>query len=156
VSDARWIEVDTDMASATKHFGRAVEIFAAGNLEGEDLASYKNRMALLQAMQSGYTSMEAGLERILAILGEEKPVDSRTYHADLVRRVSRPIPNVRPEIIPPDLARAIDETRRFRHVARKSYDDFSPARADPSVAAARIVSAALEPAIAAFRAAIDA
>lgn len=156
MSDARWIEVNADMASAAKHFARAVEIFAAGDLEGEDLASYKNRMALLQAMQSGYTSMEAGLERILAILGEEKPVDSGAYHADLVRRVSRPIPDVRPAILPPDLARAIDETRRFRHVARKSYDDFSPTRADPAVAAAGVVRDALEPAIAAFRAAMDA
>ena len=155
MSDARWIEVDADMASAAKHFGRAVEIFAAGDLEGEDLASYKNRMALLQAMQSGHTSMEAGLERILAILGGEKPVDSRTYHADLVRRVSRSIPNLRPAIVPADLAQAIDETWRFRHVARKSYDDLSPARADPSVAAAAVVRDALEPAIAAFRAAIE-
>lgn len=156
MSDARWIEVDSDTASAAKHFGRAAEIYAAGDLEGDDLASYKNCMALLQAMQSVYTSMKAGLERILALLGEEKPVDSGSYHADLVRRASRPIPNARPAIIPADLARAIDETHRFRHVARKSYDDFSTTRAYPSVAAAGIVRDTLEPAIAAFRAAIDA
>ncbi|WP_029029236.1 hypothetical protein [Salinarimonas rosea] len=155
MSDARWIEIDADVASALIHFGRAVEIFEAGGLEGDDLDAYKSRMALLQAMQAGHTSLEAALERILVLLGEEKPVLSATYHADLVRRVSSPIPGARPAVISGALARAVDETRRFRHVARKAYDGFEVPRAEPAVAAARVVRDALAEAIAGFRRALD-
>ncbi|MGP9819792.1 hypothetical protein ACTZWW_07235 [Salinarimonas sp. NSM] len=155
MSDARWIEIDADVASALTHFGRAVEIFEAGGLDGDDLEAYKSRMALLQAMQAGHTSLEAALERLLVLLGEEKPVSSDSYHADLVRRVSTPIPGARPAILSGPLARAVDETHRFRHVARKAYDGFEVPRAEPAVAAARVVHDGLADAIAAFRRALD-
>ena len=155
MSDARWIEVEADVGSAVEHFSRAVEIFEAGGLDGFDLESYKSRMALLQAMQAGHTSLEAALERLLGLIGEEKPVESGSYHADPIRRVSLPIEGVRPAILPGPVARAADETRRFRHVARKAYAGFEPPRTEPAVAAARVIEDALPSAIAAFRAAMD-
>jgi hypothetical protein len=51
-----------------------VEIFRLGGFEGETLEAYKARMTFMQAMQAGHTSLEGGLlERILQMLGEEKP-----------------------------------------------------------------------------------
>lgn len=132
MSDARWIEIDEDVASCVRHLGRAVEIFAQGGLSGEDLASYKNRMAFMQAMQAGHTSLESALERI------------RLLRA----RSTAPI-------LGPALADAVDETRRFRHVARKTYDDFALERAAPAVAAARLLHHEIPAAIAAFRNAIE-
>ena len=63
MSDARWIEILDDVAWSVEHFSRAVEIDRAGGFEGDHLEAYKARMALMQAMQAGHTSLEAALER---------------------------------------------------------------------------------------------
>jgi hypothetical protein len=57
----------------------------------------------------------------------------------------------RPAILPPDLAKAADRTRRFRHVAVRTYDQFDPAEAGSAVAAAGILAAGLPSAIKQFR-----
>jgi hypothetical protein len=80
MSDARWVDVEDDISSSVQHFSRSVEIFERNGFLGDDLSAYMARMALMQAMQSGYTSLEAGLERILEILGEEKPTGGANYH----------------------------------------------------------------------------
>ena len=154
MSDARWIEVFDDMKWAVEHFSRAVQIYQAGGFHGDDLDAYKARMALLQAMQSGHTSLEGGFERILEILGEEKPVSSN-YHADLVRRVSRHLPGDRPAVVSGNLADAIDETRRFRHVARKNYNNFRVEEAYRAIDAAAVVRDQLIGAIQNFQQAVD-
>jgi hypothetical protein len=50
---------------------------------------------------------------------------------------------------------AADETRRFRHVARKSYNDFRPGEADRAVAAAKLLASRVIEQVRAFRDAID-
>jgi len=151
VSDARWLEVDDDIRSAVKHLGNAVAIFDRGISSDDELSSYVGRMAFLQAMQAGYTSLEGAFERILEILGEEKPTTGFDYHAQIIRRIGRAIEGERPAILAGELLRAVDEARRFRHVARKSYDDFEISKAGPAVAAAKRISTGIEHVIAAFR-----
>jgi hypothetical protein len=153
MSDARWFEVDEDVAAAVKHFGMSVDLFAAGGFEGDDLGAYRARMALMHAMQSGHTSLESALVRILDLLGEEAP-SGREWHADLIKRVSCEIPG-RPAILPPDLTRAVGETRRFRHIAMRSYGSFDMELSWPSVLAAGVVARNIGPAIASFKAVID-
>ena len=109
----------------------------------------------MQAMQAGYTSLEGAFERILEVLGEEKPTARHDYHAQLVRRIGRDIAGDRPAIVDGDLLNAVDEARKFRHVARRSYDDFDVAKATPAIAAAKAISEGLTQAIANFRAAIE-
>lgn len=155
MSDARWIEVMDDMASAARHFSRAVELHALGGFEGADIFAYRASMALMHAMESGHSSLEGGLERILEILGEEKPTASDSYHADLINRARRVIRASRPAILPADIALAADETRRFRHVARRNYDNFHVEAADKALAAAKLLASGLLPAIEAFRRRID-
>lgn len=154
MSDARWIEVFDDMNWAATHFSRAAEIFELGGFEGKTLEAYKARMAFMQAMQAGHTSLEGGLERILQMLGEEKPAGG-SYHADLIKRAGRAIPSERPAILAPALMEAADETRRFRHVARKSYNDFRPGEALHAVAAAQLIASRLIDEVQKFRDAID-
>jgi hypothetical protein len=150
MSDARWFDVEDDLKSAVGHFSRSVEIFERGGFAGGELPAYVARMALLQAMQSGYTSLEGALERILEILGEEKPTGAN-YHADLLRRISREIPGSRPAIIGRELADAVDEARRFRHVARKSYDNFHLDGAASAVKSAALIRDRITAAIDSFR-----
>lgn len=153
MSDARWLDVDADIESAVTHFTRAVELFRTRDMNGDALDPYMARMAFMHAVMAGHTSLETGLTRILKLLGEEAP-SGETWHADLIRRVSRPGGN-RPPILDAELSRAADRSRRFRHVAARGYDSFDPEEATPAVSAAELLAARLPAAIAGLRAAID-
>jgi hypothetical protein len=154
LSDARWIDIADDIRWAVHHFAMAVRLFEIGGMDGEEIEAYRNRMAFMQAMQSAYTSLEGGLERILDILGEAKPTGP-DYHAALVRRISRPVPGERPAILDEEVASALDEARRFRHVARKNYNSFRVREAGSAVEAARLLADRIEPAVEAFKRVID-
>ena len=153
MSDARWIDVETSAASAIKHFEGAVRIMQEASITSEDETGYLARMAFMHAMQSGHTSLEALLLRILAMLGEDAPAGAN-WHAALIRRVSKQT-ELEPEILPAPLARAADIMRRFRNVASRAYDSFDPTQALTAVEAARLLAAELPDAIARFRRTID-
>jgi hypothetical protein len=155
MNDARWLDVQDDLASAIQHFGNAVAIHAEGLSSDVDLRAYKGRMAFMQAMQAGYSSLETALERIFEINGEQRPTSGRAYHAQLIRRAAREIPGERPAVISGDLVAALHEARQFRQVARRGYDDFEPSRAGPSVMAARIIVERIGDAFAAFKAKVE-
>lgn len=165
MTDARWTEVEDDIRSACRHFTMAVRLHEAGgfgetgdeDLQGDDLSAYRARMALQHAMQAAHNSLETGLKRILELLGEEVPSGAQS-HADLVRRVARPLnlPGLtRPAILTPELERDVNETRRFRHRVMHDYDSFEPSCVGPSIAAASRLRVDLLPCIEAFRNTID-
>jgi hypothetical protein len=155
MSDDRWIDIFADIESAASHFRNSVTLFRMGGFNGESIEVYRNQMAFMHAMSSGYTSLEAGLERIMELVGEDKPTGS-DYHAAILRRISKPIPNKRPAVIPDvSLWKAIDEARRFRHVARKSYDSLDIERAKPAAEAAEVIFRQIKNAISEFREMID-
>jgi hypothetical protein len=107
----------------------------------------------MHAMQSGYTSLETSLIRILEARGEDTP-SGRQWCADLIQRAGRPT-NTRPPILPESLLPKIDRARKFRHAAAHAYDNFDPDDAEPAVRAAEKIAAELTDAIAAFRTATD-
>jgi len=157
MTDARWIEVDDDGDSACRHFASAVQLFEEGGFERAGLAGYSAKMALLHAMQSAHSSLEGALKRILEILGEEAPTGENS-HADIIKRVSRPLEipgRLRPAVLPLEIARDADESRRFRHRATHDYDNFDPVLAISSIDAARLLAVGLKPSIAVFRKRID-
>lgn len=153
MSDARWFDIDADIDAAVTHFTRAAELFRTRDMNGDALDAYMARMAFMHAVMAGHTSLENALNRILKLLGEEPP-SGETWHADLIRRVSRASGD-RPPILDADLSRAADRTRRFRHVAARGYDSFDPEEAAPAVSATELLAARLSDAIARLRAAID-
>jgi hypothetical protein len=148
-----WIEIDDDFQLACDHFTKANEIFAAGGFGGQSLDSYRSSMALMHAMQLGHTSLESGLTRILKIIDEELPVGDN-WHVDLIKRVSRST-NSRPAILTEDAARDADETRRFRNIATKNYNNFKPEESLKSVQAAGRLASCLIESLNAFKAIID-
>lgn len=167
MTDARWAEVEDDIRSACRHFGMAARLYDAGGfgdpesddeaLETADLDAYRARMALQHAMQAAHTSLEGGLKRILEILGEDPPSGPQS-HADLIRRVSRPlaVPGLeRPAILSHEVERDVTETRRFRHRAMHDYDNFEPDLAVASIEAARRLSESLPICIERFRDEVD-
>jgi hypothetical protein len=110
-------------------------------------------MGCMHAIMAGHTSLENALLRILDLLGEARP-SGDSWHADLIGRSGQAIA-ARPPILPPELAAAADETRKFRNRAVRSYDTFEPLRAGPSIDAADLLATALAGAIAQFRSVID-
>jgi len=153
MSDARWIEVEDDFQAASEHFHKANQLFEAGGFNDTGIEGYKAQMAFMHAMQSGHTSLEAGLVRIMKILGEELP-DGGDWHADLIRRVSRSTSD-RPAVLTEQTASHADETRRFRHIATKSYNNFQPQQAGRSVDAAAKLAVSLMEELNLFKSIID-
>ena len=152
MSDERWAEVDQDIASAVRHFSAAVRLKAEEPVSDDTWEGYKARMSLMHAMQAGHTSLESALLRIFDMRGEQRP-SGESWHADLIRRAARAL-DTRPAVLPSDLAKAADRTRRFRHVAVRTYDQFEPEEAATAIDAASLLAAALQEAIRRFRSAV--
>lgn len=112
-------------------------------------------MALMHALQSAHMSLEAGLLRILEMLGEDRPV-GEDWHRALIRRVNADLSGSRPAILSTPLAEAADQTRRFRHRAVHNYDSVSITEIGRTILAAEVLADELPCAFDKFRAAIDA
>lgn len=153
MSDDRWVEVAADIASAVRHFTMSVELWDRNGLDQDKPDQYWSQMGLMHAMQSGHTSLEAALLRILDMLGETAPTGAQ-WHADLINRAGKPT-RARPAILTDALVEAAGETRRFRHIAMRGYDKFKKDRAAPGIAAARLLASGLGGDIDAFRLVID-
>lgn len=150
----RWRDIADDVAGAIRHFRAAVALFRAGEHDVRTSDGYRDVMAFQRAMQSGYTSFELALRRILALL-DEAPPQGPDWHAVLLRRLSRASEGDRPALLGRKLAIAADELLRFRHVAMHSYDHFDERKAALAVEAAEVFLQHVEADIATFRAAID-
>ena len=141
MSDARWTEVDKDIDNALMHFDLAVRIFQTGEFDSSDiLESYKSSSGLMHGMDAGYTSIENAIQRILRILGETPPSEGKSWHKDLIARVTTPMKgsNARPAFFDRDLRDDLLECMKMRHLVRhRDYGEFDPGKAGPSVDAAR-------------------
>ena len=154
MSDARWFEVQVDVEAAIRHFRQSVELYRKGGFDAPGLDGYQAEMALMHALQSAHTSLEAGFLRILEMLGEERPV-GENWHADLISRVAAALPGRRPPIVSTQIAEAATETRRFRHRATHNYDSFRVGEVSRTIEAAATLASGLEADILAFRNIID-
>ena len=112
----------------------------------------------MHAMLSGYTSFEAAMKRLLALLGEPLPSGS-DWHTALVQRIATADVGSRPAILDDAaLVRAVSGLRGFRgfrHVAAHAYDEFDEDRAALAARDAETFLAEIDPALARFRAIID-
>jgi hypothetical protein len=153
MSDARWFEVDTAVEAAVRHFTWAQSFYV--RIEGTNAIEDRHlvEMAFMHAMQSGHTSLENTLLRVLDLCGEAAPTGA-TWHADLIRRAARALDG-RPAILADVVAEAADVTRRFRNVAVHAYDSFDYTKAGEAVRGAGMIASLLPSEIARFRQAID-
>jgi hypothetical protein len=66
----------------------------------------------------------SGLERLfelVAIRVDQIRPSGDTWHRDLLQQIANDCPGVRPAVIDRDIALALDEFRRFRHLVRNVY-----------------------------------
>lgn len=125
MSDACWVDIDRAVGSAIRNFRQGVEFAHHPDFPASDVIGSALQMGCMHAIMAGHTSLENVLLRILDLLGEARP-SGDSWHADLIGRVGQAVA-ARPAILPPDLAAAADETRKFRNRAMRSYDSFEPA-----------------------------
>ncbi len=153
MSDARWFEIDTAAQAATRHFTWARSFYE--KIPGTNAAEDRHlvEMAFMHAMQSGHTSLETALLRVLDLC-EEVPPSGATWHADLIKRVASPVDG-RPAILTGAIAAAADITRRFRNVAVHAYDGFDFKQAREAVDSAKLLASQLLSEIGRFRQAFD-
>jgi uncharacterized protein YutE (UPF0331/DUF86 family) len=149
-----WADIDQDMQMARRHFGNAVRMLKENRIAQGDPEDDTGEVAFKYRMLGGYTAFESALKRLLALLDEEEPRGSHS-HADLLRRFRTAIPNSRPALFDERLFRAVDELRKFRHVAVHVYDDLDLDRAALLIRDADLFLTEIGPALARFRAAID-
>jgi uncharacterized protein YutE (UPF0331/DUF86 family) len=156
VNSDHWLDIDADIEAASRHFSRAHQLSQIGTFEGSSLERYRDEMALMHAMQSGYTASEAALVRIFTLI-REKPPDGSDWHKVLIDRAARPIAGdlARPAIVSHDVAADLHTARTFRHRVTHSYDDFELSKAEPALDAARRLINSFPADIAAFRQVID-
>lgn len=107
----------------------------------------------MHAMQAGHTSLEGALLRILDIHDEERPTGDY-WHTDLIRRVAQSVGD-RPAVLTAETLQAADRTRRFRHVAVRTYDFFDPDEAQEAIEAAALLAGTLKAAFIEYRNAVD-
>lgn len=146
-----WDDIAADLASARRHFGQAVQIYRTRMAEAPD---YVVAMAFQHAMQSGYTSFEAAMRRLLNLLDEPLPAGPDD-HAALLKRLGRPVEGQRPAVLDALMLAHADELRSFRHVAMHAYDNFQPRKAAIPVESAEAFLAGIDATLARFRAAVD-
>lgn len=156
MSDPRWLDVDSDVAGALLHFGRAVDIHRAWTTGVGDRDFYILSMAFMHAMLAGHTSVEVALVWVLDLLDEEKP-SGPDWHQMLITRMARSLEGeyARPALLTSTLAKALKENKDFRHRALHTYDDFDFDRARPAVEAAIVIAEEFPRVILAFKDKID-
>lgn len=156
MTDARWLDIESDFNAAVVHFHNSCAPYEAGGFEAEGLHGYRAQMALMHSMQSGHTSAEAGMLRLLRLLGEEIP-QGEDWHYKLIERLRRKTTgeNERPAFLSDGAAKDLHETRAFRHRVSHGYGDFDAKRASPSIEAAGRLADSLPAAIETFKRLID-
>lgn len=156
MSDARWLDVEDDVGAATAHFRNACALYRNRAPHGDSLSEYRDAMALMHALQSAHTSAESALLRVLRILGEDPP-SGEDWHQKLIARAAKPIAenHRRPAILSPEVAADLDESRRFRNRATRSYGTFDLGKTGPTLEAASRLQDGFARDLALFRRTID-
>ncbi|MER0237507.1 hypothetical protein [Fulvimarina sp. MAC8] len=137
MSDSRWLDIKSDFESAIRHFEMALYIDETDNLSDQGVNGYRARMALMHAMQSGYTSAEAAFLKLFAVLREDPPAGPH-WHKTLLKRLAVPRDDdaARPAVIDRETLRELEIALSFRHRAMHAYEDFDRELARPAMVAA--------------------
>ena len=85
-------------------------------LEEQDV--YLDSVAL--NLHGFYSGLERLFELVARHIDQDLPV-GEMWHRDLLKRMAREMPNVRPAVISADRVSSLAELRRFRHLVRNLY-----------------------------------
>lgn len=96
-----------------------------------DQDAYLNSVAL--NLHGLYSSLERVFE-LIAVEIDGGTLGGDAWQAELLRQMTVEVPDVRPAVLQPDTASALDDLRRFRHRIRNIYaTNLDPERVKPLV-----------------------
>ena len=151
-----WADIDRDIAASRRHFGKALQMFDRLRGQSGTEEYYFQTGAFMHAMLAGYTAFEAGMKRLMGLLGEPLPQGS-DWHSTLLLRLAEPVAGMRPAVLDDHrLLVALNGLRGFRHIAAHVYDLFDEDRAALTAVHAALFNASIDAVLARFRATIDA
>ena len=80
----------------------------------------------------------SGIEKLFELIAvhlDDSPPTGKTWHRDLLRKMTQEVPGVRPAVVACDRLPRLDELRRFRHLVRNVYTfNLVPEKVAPIVA----------------------
>ncbi len=97
---------------------RAERAIATARKRPEEQDLYLDAAAL--NLHDFYTGLERIFRHIAGLVDRSVP-DGPEWHRELLKQLGTDLPTVRPKVISPGTAKALDEYLRFRHVVRNIY-----------------------------------
>ena len=116
-----------ELTNDLKNFQRVKsDVLEAQSRLGSQPPDNFERRAIGSILHDVYQGMENICARVyksmdLQTFSEGSESRSEHWHADLIRRVSHPLPNVRPAVLQIATAENMKSYRNFRHVFRHAY-----------------------------------
>lgn len=118
ISEKSWKEIRKRFDSAINHWQKARLIMDEPNLYQSGFAGYTLKMAILHAMQCGYTSCEQGIHLIMRALNEDPPENDTAF----LERISAPIRGLRPAIFDIETTNIFELAQRFANLSEHMTD----------------------------------
>ena len=101
---------------------RSVARISAGWGYGKSAAD--NQDYYLDSVALNLHGFYSGVERLFELTAryiDRTLPEGESWHHQLATQIAREIPDIRPAVISADVAAALDEYRRFRHLVRNAY-----------------------------------
>ena len=107
-----------DLAEIERIVQRAERAVRAAGQAGTNQDLFLDAAAL--NLHDCYSGLERIFEQIASIVDQSVPA-THDWHREILRQMTVEVTGVRPRVLSPDTATALDEYRRFRHVVRNVY-----------------------------------
>lgn len=111
------VEIESDLADL-EHI--VAEIEATQNDIGSSVPTHRDKAALGSFLHSFYNGIENILKRLAEEIDHSVPVGEE-WHRALLRRMERPVEDIRPPVLRTQTIDALEPYLGFRHFFRHSY-----------------------------------
>jgi hypothetical protein len=118
--------VRQELVDLERVVSRSERAIAAARQRPEDQDLYLDAAAL--NLHDFYAGLERVFRQIAASVDQSVP-SGHDWHLELLRQMTVSLPEIRPQVLSVEAAKAIDEYLRFRHIVRNIYAfEFDPDR----------------------------
>jgi hypothetical protein len=107
-----------ELAEVERIVARIERAVAAARQRDQDQDLYLDSAAL--NLHDFYAGLERVFQQIAATVDRSVPSGPK-WHRELLRQMTVALPQIRPEVLSTETARAIDEFLGFRHIVRHTY-----------------------------------
>ena len=114
------VQIQILKADITADLVAIAEIYQALKRSGTELHEESQRIVTAYYLHNLYCAFESIFQRIATVFGNHLS-ERAGWHADLLRRMTLDISDLRPRVLSQPAYDALDELRRFRHVFRSAY-----------------------------------